>query len=199
MPLMDNEFEERTLEARALSAKSKCYPRRPHAATAKSHGAATSKATKSTTIKSRNNGDDSLELVRRADHPSPEHKIMLYHGTTDDFDFYHGNSPKNGDLHVDKPGFYLTDTPGHAAMWVCRTWCLSAEDTVTVQGYQWQGTTPEKFHIFPSKSDATWNQYRAWLKQLYDWTYRDPADSSVPRPSAQPHIEALHNMEMLSG
>ncbi|KAG6847907.1 hypothetical protein H0H93_005024 [Arthromyces matolae] len=41
--------------------------------------------------------------------------------------------------------------------------------------------------------------YRAWLKSLYDWTYRDPANGAVPRPTAQPHIEALHNMEMLSG
>ncbi|KAG6847706.1 hypothetical protein H0H93_006427, partial [Arthromyces matolae] len=102
MPLLDNEFEERTLDARTLSANSKCYPRRPHAVNTKSGGgtSATSKATKSKALKERD-GDDT-ELVRRANHPSPEHQIMLYHGTTTDFDFSHENSSKNGDLHVDK-------------------------------------------------------------------------------------------------
>ncbi|KAG6818573.1 hypothetical protein H0H93_003871, partial [Arthromyces matolae] len=175
IPLVDNEFEERTLDARTVSANSKCYPRRPHAA--KGHS-----ATKSKTLKTRDSDDN--ELVRRANHPSPGEQIMLYHGTTEDFEFNHENSPKNGDLH----------TP--LSMQLCGSVELGASAKTTKLQFR------SEIDAFDGRIPMAGNhcgQYRAWLKSLYDWTYRDPADATVPRPTAEPHIEALHNMEMLSG
>ncbi|KAG6829373.1 hypothetical protein H0H87_011609 [Tephrocybe sp. NHM501043] len=129
----------------------------------------------------------SPSLYRRTSHPDPKNKIKLYHGSVSDFEFDHSKSTKNGDLHFDKPGFYLTDNPDAAAQYACLSHCLEPTDEATVLEFEWAGS--QNVHTFPSITDPTWIAYSKWIEANYMETPGSP----------KPQFTAMHNMDMLSG